>query len=332
MTIKRSIRNRVYASLSAPELAGKRRQLSDSGRGQLEQVLRIHYFSQPLNYFAATPEEYLFTSEGQKDLAAHMDERIALDRECVIPWLASKVPLNGCRVLEIGCGTGASTVALAEQGCRVTAVDVNQDNLRAAEARCGIYDLSAQFLCCNATEVHGLFPAGSFDLIVFFATLEHLTCAERLQAMKGTWEMLAPGAFWCVVDTPNRLWWLDEHTSGLPFFNWLPDDLALDYAPHSDRSCLKTYASAGRDEAVKLDFARRGRGVSYHEFDLALGDSDSLDVISAYEMYARSCHFAFRAQWLLSPGRKYESLLRQLGPKIHPGFYQKYLNLLLRKH
>src|SRR5262249_46756183 len=30
----------------------------------------------------------------------------------------------GCRVLEVGCGTGQLTVGLAEQGCEVVALDV----------------------------------------------------------------------------------------------------------------------------------------------------------------------------------------------------------------
>jgi 2-polyprenyl-3-methyl-5-hydroxy-6-metoxy-1,4-benzoquinol methylase len=261
----------------------------------------------------------------------HVDWRTDTDRAFVIPWLASLFPLRGCRILEIGCGTGASTVTLAEQGCEVTAVDVNIGNLSAGRERCRIYDLKAQFYCHNATELREVFSASSFDVILFFATLEHLTYAERLASMKSTWDMLAPGGFWGVIDTPNRLWWLDNHTAFLPFFHWLPDDLALDYAPHSSRLFMKAYALEKRDDATNLDFARRGRGVSYHEFDLTLGESAALAVVSAMDLYVRDHNLVMRAKWTASQDRKYEKMLRSLGPKIHRGFYQPYLNLILRK-
>ena len=312
--------------------AQRHRRLSDSKQEDVREALRRHYFSQPLNYFAATPEDYLNTSEGKQDLENHLNWRTDTDRAHVVPWLASVLPLEGCRVLEIGCGTGASTVALAEQGCDVTAVDVNEGNIRAAQERCRVYDLKPHFTCCNATDVHKVFPSTGFGLIVFFATLEHLTYAERLAAMKSTWDMLEPGAFWCVVDTPNRLWWFDNHTAFLPFYHWLPDDLALDYAPHSDRAFMKNYGSAKRDDAVRLDFARRGRGVSYHEFDMALGESGSLDVVSAMDLYLRDRSLVLWAKWRASQDRKYEAILRSLGLKIHRGFYQSYLNLIVRKH
>jgi 2-polyprenyl-3-methyl-5-hydroxy-6-metoxy-1,4-benzoquinol methylase len=329
--IRQLLRDAIHSSIVPPILATNQRPLSDSACAELQEALRRHYFSQPLNYFAATRDEYLASPEGQKDMADHMEGRITVDRQQVIPWLAAAQPLARCRVLEIGCGTGASTVALAEQGCDVAAVDVNQGNLLAAKERCRIYGLEAKFSCLNATDLHKHFQTGAFDLIIFFATLEHLTYAERMSAMRSTWTMLQPGGLWCVVETPNRLWWFDGHTAGLPFFNWLPDDLALDYAPHSDRTYMKRYATAGRDDAVKLDFARRGRGVSYHEFDLALGPSASLDVVSALNLYLREQSLAIRTLSKFSRSRKFEMFLRAHGPRIHPGFYQPVLDLIIRK-
>ena len=51
--------------------------------------------------------------------------------------------------------------------------------------------------------------------MIFFACLEHMTYAERLTAMRATWNGLRAGALWCSIETPNRLWWFDEHTSFL---------------------------------------------------------------------------------------------------------------------
>ena len=329
--IKELLQDAAYRSLIPPDLAANQRPLSESGRADLELALRRYYFSQPSNYFAATPDEYLASPEGHNDMADHMDLRTRFTRRRVIPWLAATRSLAGCRVLEIGCGTGAATVAFAEQGCDVVGVDVNESHFLVAQERCRIYGVEAKFLCANATDLHEHFQTGAFDLIIFFATLEHLTYAERISAMRCTWAMLQPGGLWCVVDTPNRLWWFDAHTALLPFFNWLPDDLALDYASHSERPFMKSYATAGRDDAVKLDFARRGRGVSYHEFDLAIGPSASLNVVSALDLYVREHSPAFRARWQFSASRRFEAFLRAHGPQIHRGFYQPDLALIIRR-
>lgn len=331
MSIKQRLKDAVHGSLVSPKLARNHRRLSDLDRTDLQDVLHRYYFGQRLNYFSKTPEEYLRSKAGQEDLAAHLEGRTNWNRQVVVPWLDSVCQLRGCRILEIGCGTGASTITLAEQGCEVTGIDVNEGNLLAAQERFRIYGLSAKFLCANATELQKHFPFGMFDLIVFFATLEHLTHVERVVAMKDTWAMLKPGGLWGVIETPNRLWWFDHHTALLPFFNWLPDDLALDYAPFSDRAFMKNYANADHAEKIKLDFARRGRGVSYHEFDLALGPSASLNVVSALGLYLRKKSFAIRMKSRFSSSWNFEAFLNKHGPRIHPGFYQPNLDLIIRK-
>ena len=62
-------------------------------------------------------------------LARWQAESAALARSGVYTWLASRVP--GPRVLEIGCGFGASTSALAKAGKSVFALDNRMDCLEA---------------------------------------------------------------------------------------------------------------------------------------------------------------------------------------------------------
>lgn len=318
----RSILHRVaYGSLVPAEL--RRRHRACSNPVLLEQLLREHYFSQPINCLGPTPTEYLETSEGKTDLANQMFGRLSYDREVFIPWLNSVKSLRGLKLLEVGCGTGCSTVALLEQGADVTAVDVNAGNLEMARERCRLYGLGdPKFICMNATEIRG--HHGQFDLIIFFATLEHLTLTERMQAMRETWNMLPRGGLWAVIETPNRLWWLDDHTSGLPFYHWLPDELAMQYADRSERPFMHDYTR----KPDPLDFARRGRGVSYHEFELTMGEDWQVE--SALWLYLRRRNLAYRMKWLLG-GRRYASMLRRHGPRIHDGFYQPYLDLVIRR-
>jgi S-adenosylmethionine-dependent methyltransferase len=263
-------------------------------------------------------------------LQDHLYRRLDASRNTVIPWLSSAKPLSGSRILEIGCGTGSSTVALAEQGADVTGVDVLESSLVVAKDRCEVYDLGVKFHCANATEVHKLFVGQHFDFIIFFASLDHMTHNERMVAMKNTWDMLSPGSLWCVIETPNRLWYYDGHTSHLPFYLWLPDDLAFLYSRFSPRKGFRDlYREV--DDAWKLDFLRRGRGVSFHEFELTMKRAEELDVVSSLPIFLRRQNLLRRVLWMLTGNRGFESFLMQCGPKIHTGFYQNSLDLIIRK-
>lgn len=61
-------------------------------------------------------------------------QRLERFRREVIPWLAGTRDLSGASILEVGCGLGASTLALAEQGAHVTAIDIDEAAVAGAKA------------------------------------------------------------------------------------------------------------------------------------------------------------------------------------------------------
>jgi 2-polyprenyl-3-methyl-5-hydroxy-6-metoxy-1,4-benzoquinol methylase len=207
------------------------------------------------NYFARCPEGYLSTEWGRNDLENHLYRRLKMDRNIIIPWLDQSRLLRNSSVLEIGCGTGCSTVALAEQGAKVTAIDVDECSLIVASERCQAHGLDVSFAHANATEVNRLFSDRHFNYIIFYASLEHMTIEERMSAMRATWGMLSDGDLWCVIETPNRLWYHDGHTSLLPFYMWLPDELAFEYSRFSPRNNYRELYRDYTDES-KLYFLR----------------------------------------------------------------------------
>jgi 2-polyprenyl-3-methyl-5-hydroxy-6-metoxy-1,4-benzoquinol methylase len=283
------------------------------------------------NYFAGKSPEWLSSESGKKDFDDHLFRRLTTDRTHIVPWLDAARPLKGASILEIGCGTGCSTVAMAEQGASVTAVDIDQASLAVATDRCEAYGVSANFLLANAMDVHALLRDRHFDFLIFFAAIEHMTHDERMSAMKSTWEMLREGDLWCVVDTPNRLWYFDHHTSNLPFFHWLPDDLAFKYSRFSQRP---TFGDAYRDdnEPNRLHFLRRGRGVSFHEFDLAMRPAREMNVVSSSSQFRRQRSMLRSLAWRLSPDFRYRNFLRRAAPGLHEGFFERGLELIIRKN
>ena len=297
------------------------------------QSLHRHYFPRQIwGEVTHSTEQWIATPEGRADLQDHLDRRLNSFRRKVIPWLDMARPLLGARILEIGCGTGASTVALAEQGAKVTAIDIDEPSLRVAEQRCAARNVQCELVQANGAAARQFLARESYDFVIFFACLEHMTHAERIEAMRDTWQALPEGALWCVIETPNRLWFFDDHTSRLPFFNWLPDDLAFAYSRFSPREPFRS--SYRKPSADTFDsFLRHGRGVSFHEFDVAIADASTLDVVSSLPLWSRK-RGLFGLQELV---RRYkrksrlERILASYRPDIHLGFFQPFLDLIIRK-
>lgn len=308
------------------------RSISSNFINRSSEKLNIIQNSLLRNFFSQSPQGYLNTDIGKSDLEDHVFRRLENNRRYVIPWLNNSVNLLNTRVLELGCGTGSSTLALAEQGCRVTAVDIDDKALIDAKKRCEIYGVKADFYQANVTEVGTLFPGKKFDLIIFWACLEHLTHEERMLAMEQTWHMLPKDGLWCITDTPNRLWFYDFHTSLLPFFFWLPDELAIKYTHFSPRQRFREsfIDSKGQDED-KINLSRWGRGVSYHEFELTMKPLDELDIVSCMSLFNRQQRLLANFKFRISSSFRFESLLIKLHPKLHPGFCQENLDLIIRK-
>jgi S-adenosylmethionine-dependent methyltransferase len=306
-----------------PHLAARFRPADTPAWETIEAALRQHYFSKQ-------PAGYLDSEHGKKDLRDHLHRRLDVARAEVIPWLDHARPLANSRILEIGTGTGSDLVALAEQGAEVTGIDVDAESLRVAERRAHAYGVKVRLVQANAADIAELFTWERFDFIIFFASLEHMVHAERLQAMAATWQMLKPGGLWCVVETPNRLWFQDVHTSWLPFFQWLPDDLAFKYSRFSPR--FNFGGMYGEETAERmLHFLRRGRGVSFHEFSLTMKPAETLEVVSCKSLFYSDRR---RRRWTWrrpSVDPRYEALLREICPGIDRGFFQKYLDLVIRK-
>jgi SAM-dependent methyltransferase len=74
---------------------------------------------------------------------------------------------SASRVLDVGCGTGSTTLAIARQlgpQGRCVGVDISAPMIAAAQERADLKDTPARFICADA-QVHG-FDAAGFDLLV----------------------------------------------------------------------------------------------------------------------------------------------------------------------
>lgn len=301
-------------------LSKKQEKIGSDGLRRIEKSLEENYHTgwrKNANYSKAAYRD---------DVAAHLYRRLESDRRIIVPWLDAASSLKGKRILEIGCGTGSSTIAIAEQGSTVTGIDIDEGALAVACERASVYGVNAQFRKLNAEEMAQHFGRGDFDAVIFFACLEHMTLAERLASIKSAWELLAPGGVLAIIETPNRLWYHDGHTSELPFFNWLPDELAFRYARFSPKDNFQNLYDQDGEDSMR-HFLRRGRGVSFHELEVSICSAKKIKVISSLSSFAR-LRYRLNKNRL---ERKYKSLLMDLYPNLHEGFFDDYLNLIIEK-
>ena len=247
-----------------------------------------------------------------------------------IPFLIEKIGLKGKKILEIGSGSGASSVALSEQGGIVTGIDVDEKAINFAKKRSSIYGQDIEFLALNAVNIDKLHQE-KWDIIIYFASLDHMTPSERKTSLSKAYSLLSKGGHLCVFGTPNRLWPMDIHTSFLPFYMWLQDEIALDYSKFSPRKEFKNEIYENKTNDYKLLY-RWGRGVSFHEFHSAIGRISKIKVVGSLPIFLRRHSFIQKISYKNSLEFKYTNAIKQFGPKgVHPGFYECYLDLIIEK-
>ncbi len=286
----------------------------------------IHLSKEKLNIVIDSLKKHCFVYENdeyERDFDNHLLHRLLCNRLIYLPAIDRAINIKGKNILEVGCGTGVSTVALAEQGANLTSIDIDDSSLKVAKDRLKAYGLSAKLVLDNALEAHKRFSDKKYDLVIFVACVEHMTFQERIQCLRNYMHLVAEDGFFAIFESPNRLWWMDEHTSFTPFFQWLPDDLAIKYAKYTDRkSFSESYIDEPFSEADYLRFLRQGRGFSFHELECAYGiPAEKLNIVS----------YVKRPMLPFSLDKKYFNLIRRMSKLKHRAWFQPYINLVLKK-
>ena len=100
----------------------------------------------------------------------------AVERRAVLDLAGS---VEGLDVLDVGCGDGASAVALALRGARSSGVDISSDALAQARRNSRAADVSIALAAADAGRLP--FPAGRFDLVISVTAL----CFVAVAALPG---------------------------------------------------------------------------------------------------------------------------------------------------
>ena len=135
----------------------------------------------------------------------------------------------GKRLLDFGCGSGASTLCIAAifPETEVVGIELKASSIELARQVLAVRHLSnVQFLV--SSDPNSLPPGiGSFDFVMLSAVYEHLLPAERRRLMPLIWSTMNNGGVLFVNQTPYRYFPYEHHSTGLWFINYLPDRLSL---------------------------------------------------------------------------------------------------------
>jgi cyclopropane fatty-acyl-phospholipid synthase-like methyltransferase len=120
-----------------------------------------------------------------------------------IAGLREMVPLEpGAEILDVACGWGRHSLALARAGYRVTGMDLSETLLRHARARAEREGVRVEWLRADMREIP---YRGRFDAVLsLFSSLGYfLSDEEDLRVLRGARDALRPGG-WFVLETMHR--------------------------------------------------------------------------------------------------------------------------------
>ena len=112
--------------------------------------------------------------------------------------LALAGDVAGQRVLDLGCGEGAYSRALAGRGARVSGVDGSARLIDVARQRAAAAGLAIDCTCANASALDG-YASGSFDLIV--ASMILMNVEDYAGAIREAHRVLVAGGALCMSIT-----------------------------------------------------------------------------------------------------------------------------------
>jgi 2-polyprenyl-6-hydroxyphenyl methylase / 3-demethylubiquinone-9 3-methyltransferase len=168
-------------------------------------------------------EFYDHLDEGWYTACNHPVALLRAENKLRTPWIIDAVSEHfptKISVLDIGCGAGILTNALAIEGHQATGIDLSENSLAIAKK----FDATGKVLYKRASAYSLPFPAESFDAACALDVLEHveepqLLIAEASRVLKPgglfffhtfnrnplSYLIVIKGVEWCVRNTPKNM-------------------------------------------------------------------------------------------------------------------------------
>jgi 2-polyprenyl-6-hydroxyphenyl methylase/3-demethylubiquinone-9 3-methyltransferase len=117
-----------------------------------------------------------------------------------LDYVDQKASLRGKRVLDVGCGGGILSEAMARRGAQVTGIDLAPQTIEVAELHALESQLTIRYVR-EAAESHAAHSAGAYDAVTCMEMLEHVPEPESV--LRALHDLVRPGGD-IFVSTLNR--------------------------------------------------------------------------------------------------------------------------------
>jgi len=197
-----------------------------------------------------------------------------------LDWIQGLVPLQGQRVLDVGCGGGILSDAMARAGAQVTGIDLATKALKVAQ----LHALEAQtphvtFREISAEALAAEQPA-SFDVVTCMEMLEHVP--DPASVVRACATLVKPGG-WVFFSTLNRN--LKSFMLAIVGAEYVLN--MLPRGTHEYAKFIQPSELAGHCRAVGLEW-QKTRGLSYNPLTRRywLNDDTSVNYLVATQRQA----------------------------------------------
>ena len=105
-------------------------------------------------------------------------------------YINKKLPIEGLKVLDVGCGGGLLAEALDAKGAKVTAIDVTDANIEVAKLHAQKMQVDINYKLITAEDLAKI-ESNSYDVVSCLEVIEHVP--DPGQLIKACADLLKPG-------------------------------------------------------------------------------------------------------------------------------------------
>ena len=113
--------------------------------------------------------------------------------------LTHQKPLEGIRLLDIGCGGGLIAEPMAQLGAHISAIDASEKNIAVAKLHAQQSDLDINYQCTTAEALAK--EGNQFDVVLALEIIEHVADVELF--VESVMQLVKPGGI-AIFSTMNR--------------------------------------------------------------------------------------------------------------------------------